>query len=130
PWFDNGNLSQPPAGLFYYVAGRSGHGFALLGGQNGVLATPRSNEYPVPGGVRVDFGRGSLVFNEATGVVTTLGLPQPGSDHPRPPATPTPATADTPPAPAPLPAEPAQVPAPALADTPEVGPGEVPVAGP
>ncbi|WP_324195178.1 N-acetylmuramoyl-L-alanine amidase [Nocardia cyriacigeorgica] len=128
--FVNGYLFQAPDGQVYEVAGRIGQRFAQLGGDNGVLGTPRSNEYPVPGGVRVDFGRGSLVFNEATGVVTTLGLPQPGSDHPRPPATPTPATADTPPAPAPLPAEPAQVPAPALADTPEVGPGEVPVAGP
>ncbi len=128
--FVNGYLFQAPDGQVYEVAGRIGQRFAQLGADNGVLGTPRSNEYPVPGGVRVDFGRGSLVFNEATGVVTTLGLPQPGSDHPRPPATPTPATADTPPAPAPLPAEPAQVPAPALADTPEVGPGEVPAAGP
>ncbi len=131
--FVNGYLFQAPDGQVYEVAGRIGQRFAQLGGDNGLLGTPRSNEYPVPGGVRVDFGRGSLVLNEATGDVTALGLPQPDPDHPRPPASPAPAPADTSPAPAPapvpVPAEAAQVPSPVLPVTPEAGPGEVPVAG-
>ncbi|MFI7524371.1 N-acetylmuramoyl-L-alanine amidase [Nocardia salmonicida] len=93
--FVNGYLFQAPDGQVYEVAGRIGQRFAQLGGDNGVLGAPRSNEYPVPGGVRVDFGRGSLVFNQATGVVTTLGPPQPAADHPMPAAgSPTPAPAD------------------------------------
>src|SRR5690606_23093622 len=117
-----------PDGQVYEVAGRIGQRFAQLGGDNGLLGTPRSNEYPVPGGVRVDFGRGSLVLNEATGDVTALGLPQPDPDHPRPPASPAPAPADTSPAPAPapapvpVPAAAAPAPSPALPATPAPGP--------
>ncbi|BAD60563.1 N-acetylmuramoyl-L-alanine amidase [Nocardia farcinica] len=126
--FVNGYLFQAPDGQVYEVAGRIGQRFAQLGGDNGVLGAPRSNEYPVPGGVRVDFGRGSLVFNEATGVVTTLGLPQPASDHPtQSAASPTPTRAEAPPAPAPADAAPA--PSPVPPGSVETVPGEVPVAG-
>ncbi|WP_083887950.1 MULTISPECIES: LGFP repeat-containing protein [Nocardia] len=68
-------MFQAPDGQIHEVAGRIGQRFAQLGGNDGVLGAPRSNEYPVPGGVRVDFGRRSLVFNQETGAVTTLGPP-------------------------------------------------------
>lgn len=89
--FVNGYLFQAPEGQVYEVTGRIGQRFTQLGGYSGVLGAPRSNEYPVPGGTRVDFGHGSLMFDQETGIVTTLGLPQPASDHPTPTApTPTP----------------------------------------
>ncbi|SFN30698.1 N-acetylmuramoyl-L-alanine amidase [Nocardia asteroides] len=84
--FVNGYLFQAPDGQIFEVAGRIGQRFAQLGGDTGVMGAPHSNEYPVPGGARVDFGHGSLVFNQATGIVTTLGLPQPTPSHPIPPA--------------------------------------------
>ncbi|MGW6621877.1 N-acetylmuramoyl-L-alanine amidase [Nocardia sp. NPDC055002] len=84
--FVNGYLFQAPGGQVYEVAGRIGQRFAQLGGYSGVLGAPRSNEYSVPGGTRVDFGHGSLMFDRETGIVTTLGLPQPGPDHPTPAA--------------------------------------------
>ncbi|MFD3747357.1 N-acetylmuramoyl-L-alanine amidase [Nocardia sp. NPDC058633] len=95
--FVNGYLFQAPGGQVYEVAGRIGQRFAQLGGYSGPLGAPRSNEYPVPGGARVDFGHGSLMFDQQTGIVTTLGLPQPGSDHPTP-AAPTPTPRDAAPA--------------------------------
>ncbi|TLG08840.1 hypothetical protein FEK35_16840 [Nocardia cyriacigeorgica] len=98
--FVNGYLFQAPDGQVYEVAGLIGQRFAQLGGDNGALGPPRSNEYPVPGGVRVDFGRGSLVFNQATGIVTMLGLPRPASDLPTPSAA-SPTTTPAPPASAP-----------------------------
>jgi uncharacterized protein with LGFP repeats len=119
--FVNGYLFQAPDGQVYEVAGRIGQRFAQLGGDNGILGTPRSNEYPVPGGVRVDFGRGALVFNQATGVVTTLGLPRSASDHPMPSA--------ASPTPEPGPAPPVSADAPPAPEPAGTAPGEVPVAG-
>ncbi|WP_324192302.1 N-acetylmuramoyl-L-alanine amidase [Nocardia puris] len=111
--FVNGYLFQAPQGQIYEVAGRIGQRFAQLGGIDGVLGAPHSNEYPVPGGVRVDFGGGSLVFNQETGTVTTLALPRPVADHPTPsPASSTPASAELPPAPVPADAAPAPQPPP------------------
>lgn len=75
--FVNGYLFQAPDGQVYEVAGRIGQRFAQLGGVSGALGAPRSNEYPVPGGTRVDFNHGSLVFEQETGIVTVLGLTQP-----------------------------------------------------
>lgn len=119
--FVNGYLFQAPGGQVYEVTGRIGQRFAQLGGNTGVLGAPRSNEYPVPGGVRVDFGRGALVFNQATGVVTTLGLPRSASDHPMPSA--------ASPTPEPGPAPPVSADAPPAPEPAGTVPGEVPVAG-
>ncbi|MEV0768535.1 N-acetylmuramoyl-L-alanine amidase [Nocardia salmonicida] len=128
--FVNGYLFQAPDGQVYEVGGLIGQRFAQLGGDSGALGAPLSNEYPVPGGARVDFGRGSLVFNEATGVVTSVGLPQPGSDHSTPTAeSPTSTPADTQPAPAPFPADTAPAPNPVAPNPAEAAPGEEPVAG-
>lgn len=77
--FVNGYLYQAPDGRVFEVVGRIGQRFAQLGGHQGVLGVPRSNEYPVQAGVRVDFDHGSLVFDQRTQIVTTL-WPRPGSD--------------------------------------------------
>ncbi|KHJ71858.1 N-acetylmuramoyl-L-alanine amidase [Rhodococcus sp. Chr-9] len=116
--FVHGYLFQAPDGRVYEVAGRIGQRFAQLGGSDGVLGAPRSNEYPVPGGLRVDFDRGSLVFNRETGVVTTFGPPQPDPDHPTPSTT----SAEIPPAPAPVAAEAVPAPPPASTGSAETAP--------
>ncbi|WP_280464538.1 N-acetylmuramoyl-L-alanine amidase [Nocardia cyriacigeorgica] len=70
--FVHGYLFQALDGQVFEVAGRLGERFAELGGDTGVLGAPVSGEYPVPGGVRVDFGNGSLILDQATEAVTTL----------------------------------------------------------
>ncbi|MFD3425170.1 N-acetylmuramoyl-L-alanine amidase [Nocardia fluminea] len=78
--FVNGYLYQASDGRVFEVAGRIGQRYAQLGGPRGVLGAPRGNEYPVQAGLRVDFAYGSLVFDQGTQIVTTLG-PRPDSDQ-------------------------------------------------
>ncbi|MFD8098902.1 N-acetylmuramoyl-L-alanine amidase [Nocardia fluminea] len=78
--FVNGYLYQASDGRIFEVAGRIGQRYAQLGGPRGVLGAPRGNEYPVQAGLRVDFAYGSLVFDQGTQIVTTLG-PRPDSDQ-------------------------------------------------
>ncbi|MFD3459844.1 N-acetylmuramoyl-L-alanine amidase [Nocardia fluminea] len=78
--FVNGYLHQASDGRVFEVAGRIGQRYAQLGGPRGVLGAPRGNEYPVQAGLRVDFAYGSLVFDQGTQIVTTLG-PRPDSDQ-------------------------------------------------
>uniref|UniRef100_UPI003CC7F96F LGFP repeat-containing protein n=1 Tax=Nocardia brasiliensis TaxID=37326 RepID=UPI003CC7F96F len=83
----------------------------------GVLGIPQSDAYTVPNGLRSDFEHGSLILNQATGIVTTVwktfndtyqqeaSRPAPGQGA-APAGAPAPAPAAAPaPAPAPAPAE-------------------------
>jgi len=54
------------------VIGKIFEQFMALGGEDGELGLPTTDEYPVPGGLRTDFENGSLIFNELTGIVTTV----------------------------------------------------------
>ncbi|WP_370585192.1 N-acetylmuramoyl-L-alanine amidase [Nocardia sp. XZ_19_231] len=92
--FVNGYLYQAAEGRIFEVGGRIGQRYSQLGGHRGVLGAPRSNEYPVQAGVRVDFAHGSLVFDQRTQIVTTLG-PRPGSDQMTPEPTSAPRVAVT-----------------------------------
>ncbi|MEV6223725.1 N-acetylmuramoyl-L-alanine amidase [Nocardia fluminea] len=94
--FVNGYLYEASDGRIFEVLGRIGQRYAQLGGPRGVLGAPRGNEYPVRTGARVDFAHGSLVFDQTTHIVTTLG-DRPGSDQTTP--DPTSAPRDAVPAP-------------------------------
>ncbi|WP_433563985.1 N-acetylmuramoyl-L-alanine amidase [Nocardia sp. CA-151230] len=91
--FTNGYVYSSPTGQIYSVVGKILERFLQLGAGTGLLGLPTSNEYPVQDGVRTDFQNGALIFNELTGIVTTVlknygavqdpipgkGIPAPGT---------------------------------------------------
>ncbi|MFD4293673.1 N-acetylmuramoyl-L-alanine amidase [Rhodococcus sp. NPDC058532] len=114
--FANGVIATSPNGGVWTVLGKIYETWQQSGLDAGTLGLPISDEYAVPDGMRAEFEKGSLIFNEVTGVVTTVlrayngaaadvAAPVAGSA----PQAPAPAEA-----PAPAPAE-ALVPAPAPA---------------
>lgn len=70
--FANGSIFTNLAGQAVAVIGKIFEQFLALGGENGDLGLPSTDEYRVPEGLRTDFENGSLIFNEATGIVTTV----------------------------------------------------------
>ncbi|WP_370465169.1 N-acetylmuramoyl-L-alanine amidase [Nocardia sp. CS682] len=133
--FANGYVYTAPDGKVIEVLGAILDRFLQLGGDAGVLGLPQSDAYPVPDGLRSDFQYGSLILNQATGIVTTVwktynDLYQQEASRPAP-AAPAPAESPAPAAvPAPKPAivpapsqdsAPAESPAPAEFATPEPG---------
>ncbi|SNT27345.1 Uncharacterized conserved protein, contains LGFP repeats [Rhodococcoides kyotonense] len=70
--FTNGSIFTSLAGQAVAVIGKIFEQFLALGGENGELGLPMTDEYRVPEGLRTDFENGSLIFNELTGVVTTV----------------------------------------------------------
>ena len=70
--FQNGSIFTSLAGQAVAVIGKIFEQFMALGGEDGELGLPTTDEYPVPGGLRTDFENGSLIFNELTGIVTTV----------------------------------------------------------
>ena len=64
--------SPRPNGGVWAVLGQIFETWQNLGADYGELGLPTSDEYPVPGGLRTDFENGSLIFNELTGIVTTV----------------------------------------------------------
>ncbi|MDJ0394303.1 N-acetylmuramoyl-L-alanine amidase [Rhodococcus sp. G-MC3] len=70
--FANGSIFTSIAGQAVAVIGRIFQQFTALGGENGELGLPSTDEYRVPEGLRTDFENGSLIFNELTGIVTTV----------------------------------------------------------
>ncbi|WP_338887498.1 N-acetylmuramoyl-L-alanine amidase [Rhodococcus sovatensis] len=70
--FANGSIFTSLAGQAVAVIGKIFEQFMTLGGENGELGLPTTDEYPVPEGLRTDFENGSLIFNELTGIVTTV----------------------------------------------------------
>ncbi|MFC8177328.1 N-acetylmuramoyl-L-alanine amidase [Rhodococcus sp. NPDC057297] len=70
--FANGSIFTSLAGQAVAVIGKIFEQFMALGGENGELGLPTTDEYRVPEGLRTDFENGSLIFNELTGIVTTV----------------------------------------------------------
>ena len=70
--FANGSIFTSIAGQAVAVIGKIFEQFKALGGENGELGLPTTDEYKVPEGLRTDFENGSLIFNELTGIVTTV----------------------------------------------------------
>ena len=70
--FENGSIFTSLAGSAVAVIGKIFEQFMALGGSSGELGLPTTDEYSVPGGLRTDFENGSLIFNEVTGIVTTV----------------------------------------------------------
>ncbi len=118
--FANGYVYAAPDGKVIEVLGKILDRFLQLGGDAGVLGIPQSDAYTVPNGLRSDFEHGSLILNQATGIVTTVWKTfndtyQQEASRPAPGQGAAPAGA---PAPAPA-AAPAPAPAPAEAPAPE-----------
>ncbi|MFF0816258.1 N-acetylmuramoyl-L-alanine amidase [Rhodococcus sp. NPDC003318] len=70
--FVNGAIATSPNGGVWTVLGSIYDAWEASGLDAGVLGLPISDEYSVPDGMRADFEQGSLIFNELTGVVTTV----------------------------------------------------------
>ncbi len=70
--FANGSIFTTITGQAVAVIGKIFEQFLALGAENGDLGLPSTDEYRVPDGLRTDFENGSLIFNEATGIVTTV----------------------------------------------------------
>jgi len=70
--FVNGALYSSPGGEVWAVLGEIYKAWQEYGLDTGELGLPTSDEYRVPDGWRSDFEFGSLIFNEATGVVTKV----------------------------------------------------------
>ncbi|EME19749.1 N-acetylmuramoyl-L-alanine amidase [Rhodococcus triatomae] len=109
--FMNGAISTSPNGGVWTVLGKIYDTWRASGLDAGALGLPISDEYAVPDGMRTDFEQGSLIFNEVTGIVTTV-LKTYSDTYEQ--ALTAPADAAAPVAPAPAP-EPLPAPAPAPA---------------
>ncbi|MFC9786875.1 N-acetylmuramoyl-L-alanine amidase [Rhodococcus sp. NPDC127528] len=112
--FVNGVIATSPNGGVWTVLGKIFDSWRQNGLDTGSLGLPTSDEYSVPGGKRADFENGSLIFNEVTGVVTTvLKAYNEAYANALPPADAAAPAASAPAEPVPAPAEPAPAPAPA-----------------
>ena len=70
--FANGEIITNMAGQAVAVIGKIFQQYVQQGGVDGVLGLPLTDEFRVPEGFRTDFENGSLIFNELTGIVTTV----------------------------------------------------------
>lgn len=70
--FVNGAIATSPNGGVWTVFGKIYETWEQSGLDAGSLGLPITDEYSVPDGKRTDFEQGSLIFNELTGVVTTV----------------------------------------------------------
>ncbi|MCZ4559032.1 N-acetylmuramoyl-L-alanine amidase [Rhodococcus maanshanensis] len=70
--FTNGAIATSPNGGVWTVLGKIFETWQTSGLDSGSLGLPTSDEYTVPDGKRTDFEGGSLIFNEVTGIVTTI----------------------------------------------------------
>ncbi|WP_032381074.1 N-acetylmuramoyl-L-alanine amidase [Rhodococcoides fascians] len=70
--FQNGEIITNMAGQAVAVIGKIFQQYLQQGGVDGVLGLPITDEFKVPEGFRTDFENGSLIFNELTGIVTTV----------------------------------------------------------
>ncbi|MFI9405711.1 N-acetylmuramoyl-L-alanine amidase [Nocardia sp. NPDC052316] len=117
--FANGYVYTAPDGKVIEVIGAILDRFLQLGGDAGVLGLPQSDAYQVPDGLRSDFQYGSLILNQATGIVTTVWKTY-NDMYQQEASRPAPAPAETP-APAAVPA-----PAPAIVPAPSQDSAEAP----
>ncbi len=70
--FQGGSVYWSPATGAREVRGAIRDRWAGLGWESGQLGYPTSDEYPVPGGRRSDFQRGSIVWDARTGVTSIV----------------------------------------------------------
>lgn len=70
--FQNGGIFTSPAGGAVSTIGKIFDTWQASGGVMSDIGLPISDEYSVDGGKRSDFERGSMIFDEATGQVTTI----------------------------------------------------------
>ncbi|MGB6072537.1 MAG: N-acetylmuramoyl-L-alanine amidase [Rhodococcus sp. (in: high G+C Gram-positive bacteria)] len=70
--FANGEIITNMAGQAVAVIGKIFQQYVQQGGVDGILGLPLTDEFRVPEGFRTDFENGSLIFNELTGIVTTV----------------------------------------------------------
>ena len=70
--FTNGFIYTAPGGKVVTVLGKIMQQFVATGLDSGLLGLPLTDEFPVPEGMRADFELGYMVFNKATGFVTTM----------------------------------------------------------
>ncbi|CRK54339.1 conserved exported hypothetical protein [Rhodococcus sp. RD6.2] len=108
--FANGAISTSPNGGVWTVIGKIYEAWRSSGLDAGTLGLPVSDEYRVPDGMRTDFEQGSLIFNEVTGIVTTV-LKTYNDTYAQ--TLTAPADASAPVAPAPVAPAPAEAPTPA-----------------
>lgn len=71
-FFQNGGIFSSPLGGVVTMIGKIFEQWTAAGGVMGDIGLPISDEYSVDGGKRSDFERGSMIFDEATGQVTTI----------------------------------------------------------
>ena len=70
--FVNGSIYTTPTGQVVSVLGKIYQQFVAQGSESGSLGLPTTDEYDVPGGKQTDFTNGSLIFDQVTGIVTTV----------------------------------------------------------
>lgn len=88
-FFQNGGIFTSPLGGVVTMIGKIFEQWTAAGGVMSDIGLPISDEYSVDGGKRSDFERGSMIFDEVTGQVTTIM-----NDAEAPAAAPAPAPAD------------------------------------
>lgn len=88
-FFQNGGIFTSPLGGVVTMIGKIFEQWTAAGGVMSDIGLPISDEYSVDGGKRSDFERGSMIFDEVTGQVTTIM-----NDAAAPAAAPAPAPAD------------------------------------
>jgi len=71
-FFQNGGIFSSPLGGVVTMIGKIFEQWTAAGGVMGDIGLPISDEYSVDGGKRSDFERGSMIFDEVTGEVTTI----------------------------------------------------------
>jgi uncharacterized protein with LGFP repeats len=70
--FLNGTIVANPCGQAFSVIGEIFKQFVKMGGDGGSMGLPTSDEFKIPGGWQSNFEKGSLIFNEVTGIVTAV----------------------------------------------------------
>ncbi|MGU3437335.1 N-acetylmuramoyl-L-alanine amidase [Actinomycetes bacterium M1A6_2h] len=70
--FLNGTVVANPSGQAFSVIGEIFKQFVKMGGDGGSMGLPTSDEFKIPGGWQSNFEKGSLIFDEVTGIVTTV----------------------------------------------------------
>ncbi|ORL30002.1 N-acetylmuramoyl-L-alanine amidase [Prescottella equi] len=71
-FFQNGGIFTSPLGGVVTMIGKIFEQWTAAGGVMSDIGLPISDEYSVDGGKRSDFERGSMIFDEVTGQVTTI----------------------------------------------------------
>ncbi|MGR6965918.1 N-acetylmuramoyl-L-alanine amidase [Geodermatophilus sp. URMC 61] len=68
--FQGGDIYWSPTTSMQVVSGAMARTYWERGGSSSALGFPTRSSYPVPGGMRTDFERGSMTWNSSSGAVT------------------------------------------------------------